>query len=172
MWLDFSGHCALRITSPKGVTVLFDPGRDDPSGAWGMWFKTEFSETVVDIRMSTYAHFDHDVVDRPQSTMVLDRMVGRFDFANLSITGFADKHTCVAPGWYHWTDTLAELLVDACPPDNVGHMDNLAFLIETGGIRTLIWGRSMCRPCRWTGPRISTRSSRATRSSRGSTRVS
>jgi L-ascorbate metabolism protein UlaG (beta-lactamase superfamily) len=144
--LDFYGHCALRITSPKGASVLFDPWRDDPSGAWGMWFKNEFPETVVDICMSTHAHFDHDAVDRPHSTMVLDRMVGRFDFADLSITGFADKHTCVAPGWYHWTDALAEFGVDACPPNNVGHMDNVAFLVETGGIRTLIWGDNRHNP--------------------------
>lgn len=138
--LDFYGHCAFRITSPAGATILFDPWRDDPSGAWGMWYKYEFPETVVDICMSTHTHFDHDAVHRPQSTMVLDRMVGRFEFADLRISGFADKHTCVAPGWYDWTNALAEFGVDACPPDNVGHMDNVAFMVETGGIRTLIWG--------------------------------
>lgn len=37
--IDFYGHCAIKITSPGGATVLFDPWRDDPSGAWGLWFK-------------------------------------------------------------------------------------------------------------------------------------
>lgn len=138
--IDFYGHCAFKITSPRGATIMFDPWRDDPSGAWGLWFKNEFPEVPVDICMSTHTHFDHDAIHRPHSTMVLDRMVGNFEFADLKITGFADKHTCVAPGWYNWTNALDEFGVNACPPDNVGHMDNVTFLVETGGIRTLIWG--------------------------------
>ena len=138
--LDYYGHCAFKVTSPGGATVLFDPWRDDPSGAWGMWFKNEFPETMVDITMSTHTHFDHDAVFRPHSTMILDRMVGSFEFADLKISGFADKHTCVAPGWYNWTNALPEFGVEACPPNNVGHMDNVSFLVETGGVRILIWG--------------------------------
>lgn len=144
--IDYFGHCAIKITSPGGATILFDPWRDDPSGAWGLWFKNEFPETQVDICMSTHTHFDHDAIDRPVSTMVLDRMVGNFEFADLKITGFADKHACVAPGWYSWTDALAEFGVNACPPDNVGHMDMVVYLVETGGIRTLIWGDNRHNP--------------------------
>ncbi|UWQ89422.1 MBL fold metallo-hydrolase [Rhodobacteraceae bacterium M382] len=144
--IDYFGHCAIKITSPNGATVLFDPWRDDPSGAWGLWFKNEFPQIPVDITMSTHAHFDHDAIDRPSSTMVLDRMVGNFEFADLKITGFADKHACVAPGWYNWTDALAEFGVNACPPDNVGHMDMVVYLVETGGLRTLIWGDNRHNP--------------------------
>lgn len=138
--IDYYGHCAFKITSPGGASIMFDPWRDDPSGAWGLWFKQQFPETPVDITMSTHTHFDHDAIDRPISTMVLDRMVGSFEFADLKITGFADKHACVAPGWYQWTDALKEFGVNACPPNNVGHMDMVVYLVETGGIRTLIWG--------------------------------
>jgi len=138
--LDYYGHCALKITAPSGATVIIDPWRDDPSGAWGLWFKSKFPETVVDITLSTHTHFDHDAIDRPHSTMVLDRMVGNFEFADIKITGFADKHACIAPGWYQWTNALEEFGVDACPPNNVGHMDMVVYVIETGGIRTLIWG--------------------------------
>lgn len=144
--IDFYGHCAIKITSPGGATVLFDPWRDDPSGAWGLWFKNEFPETVVDIAMSTHTHFDHDALSRPNSTMVLDRMVGSFEFADLKISGFADKHACVAPGWYEWTNALAEFGAQACPPDNVGHMDMVTYMVETGGIKTLIWGDNRHNP--------------------------
>ena len=144
--LDYYGHCAIKMTSPSGATILFDPWRDDPSGAWGLWFKNPFPDTLVDITMSTHTHFDHDAIDRPQSTMVLDRMVGRFEFADIRITGFADKHACVAPGWYKWTNALAEFGVDACPPNNPGHMDMVVYLVETGGIRTLIWGDNRHNP--------------------------
>ena len=142
------GHCALKITSPGGASVLFDPWRDDPSGAWGLWFRQKFPETVVDITMSTHTHFDHDAIDRPVSTMVLDRMVGQFGFADLKITGFADKHACLAPGWYKWTDALKEFGAEACPPNNVGHMDMVTYLVETGGIRTLIWGDNRPDPAK------------------------
>ena len=75
--IDYYGHCAFKITSPNGVTMMFDPWRNDPSGAWGLWFPEEFPKTVVDIGMSTHAHFDHDAVDRLEATMLLDRMVGQ-----------------------------------------------------------------------------------------------
>ena len=144
--IEYYGHCAFKITSPGGATILFDPWRDDPSGAWGLWFKNKFPETLVDITMSTHTHFDHDAIDRPQSTMVLDRMVGNFEFADLKITGFADKHACKAPGWYKWTDALKEFGVRACPPNNIGHMDMVVYLVETGGIRPLIWGDNRHNP--------------------------
>jgi L-ascorbate metabolism protein UlaG (beta-lactamase superfamily) len=144
--IDYYGHCAFKITSPSGATLMFDPWRDDPSGAWGLWFKHKFPETLVDITLSTHTHFDHDAIDRPQSTMVLDRMVGRFEFADIRISGFADKHACLAPGWYKWTDALSEFGVQACPPNNVGHMDMVSYLVETGGVRTLIWGDNRPNP--------------------------
>lgn len=144
--IDFYGHCAMKITAPSGATIMIDPWRDDPSGAWGLWFKSKFPEALVDITMSTHTHFDHDAIDRPQSTMVLDRMVGNFEFADLKITGFADKHACIAPGWYPWTDALKEFGVEGCPPDNIGHMDMVVYVIETGGIRTLIWGDNRPNP--------------------------
>jgi L-ascorbate metabolism protein UlaG (beta-lactamase superfamily) len=144
--IDYYGHCALKLTSPAGFTLLFDPWRDDPSGAWGLWFKNKFPETVVDAVLSTHTHFDHDAIDRPQATMVLDRMVGNFAFSDVKILGFADKHACSAPGWYKWTDALKEFGVEACPPDNPGHMDMVTYLVEIAGIRTLIWGDNRHNP--------------------------
>lgn len=144
--VDYYGHCAFKITSPGGATVMVDPWRDDPSGAWGLWFRYPFPETPVDITMSTHTHFDHDAIMRPSSTMILDRMVGAFEFADLKITGFADKHACLAPGWYNWTNALAEFGAEACPPNNVGHMDMVTYLIETGGVRILIWGDNRPNP--------------------------
>lgn len=144
--IDYYGHCAIKVTSPGGASIMFDPWRDDPSGAWGLWFKQKFPETLVDITMSTHTHFDHDAIDRPASTMVLDRMAGRFEFADLKITGFADKHACLAPGWYKWTNALKEFGVQACPPNNIGHMDMVTYVVETGGVRTLIWGDNRHNP--------------------------
>lgn len=138
--IDYYGHCAFKITSPNGVTMMFDPWRNDPSGAWGLWFPAEFPKTVVDIGMSTHAHFDHDAVEQLEATMLLDRMVGQYQFSDVKITGIADKHACVAPGWYSWTDAIAEFGQEACPPNNPHHMDMAMYLVETGGLRILIWG--------------------------------
>lgn len=144
--IDYFGHCAFRITSPSGMSIMFDPWRNDPSGAWGLWYPNEFPKVVVDVAMSTHAHFDHDALFRPEATMVLDRMVGSWSFSDVSITGIADKHACEAPGWYEWTNAIAEFGQNACPPDNPGHMDMVMYVVETGGIRTLIWGDNRHNP--------------------------
>ena len=64
--IEYYGHDAFKITSPLGVTVLFDPWRNDPTKFWGNWFFTDFPEIPVDITVSTHAHFDHDATCRPQ----------------------------------------------------------------------------------------------------------
>jgi len=144
--IDYFGHCAFRVTSPSGMSIMFDPWRNDPSGAWGLWYPNEFPKVVVDVAMSTHAHFDHDALFRPEATMVLDRMVGSWNFSDVSITGIADKHACEAPGWYEWTNAIAEFGAEACPPNNPGHMDMVMYVVETGGIRTLIWGDNRHNP--------------------------
>jgi L-ascorbate metabolism protein UlaG (beta-lactamase superfamily) len=143
---DYFGHCGIRLTSPAGLTLLFDPWRNDPSGYWGVWYPKDFPRVAVDAVLSTHAHFDHDAVDKVDATMVLDRMVGSYRFADVAITGIADKHACSAPCWYKWTDAIKEFGQDPCPPNNPGHMDMVMYVVETGGIRTLIWGDNRHNP--------------------------
>ena len=80
--IEFYGWDAFKITSPLGVTVLFDPWRNDPTGFWGHWFLTDFPEIPVDITVSTHAHFDHDATHRPHALMVMDRPVGEYRFSD------------------------------------------------------------------------------------------
>jgi len=138
--IDFYGHAAFKMTSPAGLTLLFDPWRNDPSGAWGLWFPEEFPEIEVDAILSTHAHFDHDATERPNGQMILDRMSGVYQFADVKVTGLADKHQCQAPGWYEWTNAMAEFGQPQCPPDNYHHLDNNIYLLETGGLRIVVWG--------------------------------
>jgi L-ascorbate metabolism protein UlaG (beta-lactamase superfamily) len=144
--LEYWGHCAIKITSPLGLTLLFDPWRNDPSGYWGVWFPKEFSMPVVDIGLSTHTHFDHDAIDRVQATMLLDRVIGTYEFADVRIVSVADKHACMAPGWYKWTNAIAEFGAKACPPDNPGHMDMVTYVVEVAGLRILIWGDNRHNP--------------------------
>lgn len=138
--IDFFGHMAFRITSPRGTTILIDPWRNDPSTYWGVWFPHEFPEVPVDIVLSTHAHFDHDAVYRPHASMVLERLAGDYSLGDVKITGLADKHMCDSQGWYKWTRAAAEFGQDFCPPNNPMHMDNYIQVIETGGLRIAHWG--------------------------------
>jgi hypothetical protein len=116
--IDYYGHAAFRITLPKGVGMMFDPWRNNPSGTFGLWFRTKFPNTPVDMVLSTHAHFDHDDVYVPQSPMILDRVTGDFALADVRVQGRADKHTCIAPGAVDWTDFMKESGQPGCPPDN------------------------------------------------------
>jgi L-ascorbate metabolism protein UlaG (beta-lactamase superfamily) len=138
--LDFFGHMAFRIISPRGTSVMIDPWRNDPSGYWGVWFPNEFPEVPVDIVLSTHAHFDHDAVYRPHANMVLERLGGDFSLGDVKITGLADKHMCAAKGWYKWTDAQTEFGQSFCPPKNYMHMDNSIQVVKTGGLKIAHWG--------------------------------
>ena len=80
--------------------------------------------------------------------MVLDRMAGQWQLGDVSITGLADKHVCVSPGPHKWHEAFVEFGVEGCPPNNPGHMDNVIFLIESNGIRIVIWGDNRAAPAK------------------------
>jgi L-ascorbate metabolism protein UlaG (beta-lactamase superfamily) len=151
--IDYFGHAAFRMTSPNGVVMIFDPWRNDPSGTFGLWFRNEFPNVEVDMVLSTHAHFDHDDIYAPQSPMILDRVAGEFQLADVRIVGLADKHTCIAPGVVDWTDFLKEIGQPGCPPDNWGHLDNTVFVVETAGLKVVVWGDNRHNPSEetWAG---------------------
>ncbi|WP_423910780.1 MBL fold metallo-hydrolase [Candidatus Spongiihabitans sp.] len=147
--IEFYGHMAFKITSPKGLSIMIDPWRNDPSGAWGLWFPAEFPEVPVDIVLSTHAHFDHDAIYHPHATMVLERMAGEFNLGDVKIIGVAEKHMCKSKGWYKWTEAAKEFNQDFCPPDNFLHMDNFIQIVETGGMRIAHWGDNRPLPTKF-----------------------
>ena len=77
--ISFYSNSSFGVTSPRGITMIVDPWRNDPSGAWGLWYRMEFPKTDVDVGLSTHAHFDHDALDRLDANMLLDRMGGSFE---------------------------------------------------------------------------------------------
>lgn len=146
--IAFFSNSAFQITSPRGITIMVDPWRNDPSGAWGLWYRMEFPITAVDVGMSTHAHFDHDAIGRLDANMLLDRMAGAFQLGDVKITGIADKHQCVAPGIVAWTDAVKQFegRPNVCPPTNARHFDNNLYVIETGGMKFLMWGDNRPNP--------------------------
>src|SRR6202162_2842094 len=144
--IEFYGHDAFKITSPRGLTVLTDPWRNDPTGLYPTWFLNEFPTLRVDIVLSTHAHFDHDAVERPNGLVVLERLVGQFKLGDIEVTGLADKHACQPAPADKPDNASTDLHVETCPPNNVIAFDNAIQIIETGGLRIAIWGDNRATP--------------------------
>ncbi len=142
--IDYFGHSCIRIISPSGLSILIDPWRNDP--AWGWWFPTDFPEVTVDIALSTHAHFDHDALHIPQALITMERMVGVYQLGDVRITGLADKHLSNSVGKTRWTDIQKDINENFSPPNNNLHMDNIIYVIETGGITIVHWGDNRPQP--------------------------
>jgi L-ascorbate metabolism protein UlaG (beta-lactamase superfamily) len=145
--LAFFASSAFRITSPGGISVMIDPWRNHPSGKWD-WYYDEFPMTEVDIGISTHAHFDHDALHRLKSNVLLDRLIGTYEFGDVKITGIAEKHATDSSGsHYDWVELTKKLTgVDPRPPNNPRSFDNSLILIETGGLKFVHWGDNRADP--------------------------
>ena len=145
--LAFFGSSAFRITAPSGVTVMIDPWRNLPTGKWD-WYFHDFPMTAVDIGVSTHAHFDHDALHRLDASVLLDRPIGTYEFADVKITGIADKHatdpTYATYDFHHINSYFGGQRLD--PPDNARSWDNCLMLVETGELRILHWGDNRHNP--------------------------
>ena len=136
----FGGSC-FRLTAPSGLSLLIDPWRNPPWGNWD-WYLYDFPPVVVDVALSTHAHFDHDGLHAVSASTVLDRLVGTWQFADVRITGIADKHVSDSShNAYDWAEMTRRLTaMGTRPPDNWRSFDNSLLIVETGGLRVLHWG--------------------------------
>jgi L-ascorbate metabolism protein UlaG (beta-lactamase superfamily) len=139
--LAFFGSSAFRITTPAGLTIMIDPWRNLPTGKWD-WYFHDFPSTAVDIGVSTHAHFDHDALHLLDANVLLDRFIGVYEFADVRLTGIADKHAIDASNAIYdmhlINSTFGGQKLD--PPDNIRSFDNCVLLVETGGLRIVHWG--------------------------------
>lgn len=133
--IEFYGHDAFKITSPAGLTLLADPWRNDPIGAFPKWFLHEFPAIPVGIVLSTH---DHDAVDRPKALVILEHLVGQFKLGDIEVTGLADKHQCDPA--LDQKNASAGVHAPTCPPNNAMEFDNAIQIIKTGGLRIVVWG--------------------------------
>lgn len=145
--LAYFGGSAFRITTPAGLTLMIDPWRNLPTGTWD-WYFHDFPFTAVDIGASTHAHFDHDALECLDASVLLDRLIGSYEFGDIRITGIADKHAIDSSSAvydmalinsYFGGQTLA-------PPNNGPSWDNCLLVVETGGLRFLHWGDNRHNP--------------------------
>ena len=145
--LAYFGCSAFRITTPAGLTILIDPWRNPPWGTWD-WFLFDFPAVTVDIAISTHAHFDHDGVHSVSANTILDRLVGTYEFADVKITGIADKHVSDSShNAYDWAEMTRRLTnIGTTPPDNWRSFDNSLILVETAGLKILHWGDNRPNP--------------------------
>jgi len=145
--LSYFGSSAFQITSPSGLTVMLDPWRNLPTRKWD-WYFYDFPRTEVDIGVATHAHFDHDALHRLDAHVLLDRLIGTYEFGDVRITGIADKHaTDSSNASYDFKKIIREFGgVDIEPPHNPRSWDNCLIVVETGGLRILHWGDNRHNP--------------------------
>ncbi|QTL02165.1 MBL fold metallo-hydrolase [Aquabacter sp. L1I39] len=145
--LAFFGGSAFRITTPAGLTLMIDPWRNPPWGNWD-WYHYDFPAETVDIALSTHAHFDHDGVHVLSANVILDRLIGTYSFADVKITGIADKHVSDSShNAYDWAEMTRRLTdTRTTPPDNARSFDNCLILVEVAGLKILHWGDNRPNP--------------------------
>lgn len=145
--LAYFGGSAFQLTTPAGITIMIDPWRNHPSRKWD-WYFNDFPETTVDIGVSTHAHFDHDALHRLDAHVLLDRLIGRYEFSDVTIEGLADKHaTDSSAALYDFKNIIREFDgIDITPPNNPRSWDNCLVTMETGGMRILHWGDNRNNP--------------------------
>jgi L-ascorbate metabolism protein UlaG (beta-lactamase superfamily) len=145
--IAFFGSSAFRITTPLGLTLMVDPWRNFPTQKWD-WYFRDFPNVAVDIGVSSHAHFDHDALTQLDAHVLLDRLIGTYEFGDLKITGIADKHeTDSSQATWDFKRVIMEMDgIDITPPNNPRSWDHCLLLIETGGLRILHWGDNRHNP--------------------------
>ena len=145
--IAYFGGSAFRITSPAGISIMIDPWRNHPSRRWD-WYFHDFPATAVDIGVSTHAHFDHDALHRLDAHVLIDRLIGRYTFGDVTLTGIADKHaTDSSCALYDFRRIIEELEgVTIGPPDNPRSWDNCLIVVDADGVRILHWGDNRHNP--------------------------
>lgn len=145
--IAFYGSSAFKITSPKGVSVMIDPWRNHPSRSWD-WYFHDFPITPVDIGTSTHAHFDHDALHRLDAHVLLDRLIGQYQFADMNIHGLADKHETDSSCAIYDYKKIHKAFggADIEPPNNPRSWDHCLIVVETGGLRIVHWGDNRHNP--------------------------
>ena len=109
--LQYLAHSAFRLTTNAGLRIVIDPWRNPDRGRW---FVREFPLTEADLAIVTHDHFDHDAVDRVTGLPTILRHAGRFEMADLRVTGFADWHV---------------------PGHSSAGLRNVMFVLESDGLR-------------------------------------
>ncbi len=143
--ISYYGMSAIKITTPKGLELFFDPWKNPSDPSWGgIWYKMRMPLTHCDIGFVTHSHFDHNAYEMLDAGMIIRGLAGVYSFADVKITGLADKHIVETQSPVYTKDVLDVLY----PFPNVDKedVDNTIYLIETGGLRIVHWGDNRQNP--------------------------
>ena len=143
--ISYYGMSAFKITTPKGLELFFDPWKNPCDPSWGgIWYKMRMPMTHCDIGFVTHSHFDHNAYEMLDAGMIIRGLAGVYTFADVKVTGFADKHIVETQSPVYTKEVLDVLY----PFPNVDKedVDNTIYLIETGGLRIVHWGDNRQNP--------------------------
>ena len=80
--------------------------------------------------------------------MLLDRLIGRYTFSDMTLIGLADKHetdsSCALYDYKKIYEKFQGVRIE--PPDNPRSWDHCLIVIETGGMRIVHWGDNRHNP--------------------------
>ncbi len=143
--ISYYGMSAIKITTPKGLELFFDPWKNPCDPSWGgIWYKMRMPMTHCDIGFVTHSHFDHNAYEMLDAGMIIRGLAGTYNFADVKVTGLADKHIVETQSPVYTKEVLDTLY----PFPNVDKedVDNTIYLIETGGLRIVHWGDNRQNP--------------------------
>lgn len=143
--ITYYGMSAFKITSPKGIELFFDPWKNPCDPSWGgIWYKMRMPMTHCDIGFVTHSHFDHNAYEMLDAGMLMRGLAGEYAFADVKVTGLADKHIVETQSPVYTRDVLDALY--PFPNIDKEDVDNTIYLVETGGLRIVHWGDNRQNP--------------------------
>ncbi len=143
--LSYYGMSAFKITTPKGLELFFDPWKNPCDPSWGgIWYRMRMPMTHCDIGFVTHSHFDHNAYEMLDAGMIIRGLAGVYTFADVKITGLADKHIVETQSPVY-TQKVLDVLYPF-PSVDKEDVDNTIYLIETGGLRIVHWGDNRQNP--------------------------
>ena len=143
--IGYYGMSAFHITTPKGQEIFIDPWKNPCDPSWGgIWFGNRMPMTHCDIGLVTHSHFDNNAYEMLDAGLIMRGMTGKYSFADVKITGLADKHIAETESEVYTREVMEVLY--PFPKVPFEDRDNTIYVIETGGLKIVHWGHNRQNP--------------------------
>jgi len=106
----YYGMSAIKITTPKGLELFFDPWKNPCDPSWGgIWYSMRMPMTHCDIGFTTHSHFDHNAfeVETQSEVFTQDVLHELYPFPNVDLKDRDNTIYLIETGGLrivHWGD--------------------------------------------------------------------